>query len=355
MNLFRTWAIIKKELRGLASEKTILLAILLQLFIALFSSFLMVGLSAMYDPTVYGRVSGIQYGIGVAGNDTILTRLLDENPSFKSYPMDLSVALGALKERKLAAVIWTSGTLPADKDPVSLTLYTIKNDIQSAVIEVKLKDVFLRYEAVLRDARSYRLTSHPISLIANRPVSTNTFYEFIYGLLIPLLLFMPAIISAGLVIDLITEEYQQQTLDTLRTTPASLMEIVWGKIFACIILVPIESGLWLILLSINGILILSLPGILLQVIFASSALILVASVFALFYRDRTKAQFIFSTAAVILLLLTLSFPDNPLNVITQLASGAPSPLQWPVLIIFICFCIVLTMIIRVVVRRASAA
>ena len=37
----------KKEFRGLASEKTILLAVLLQVFIALFSSFLMVGLTSM--------------------------------------------------------------------------------------------------------------------------------------------------------------------------------------------------------------------------------------------------------------------------------------------------------------------
>ncbi len=42
--------IAKKEFRGLLSERTILLAVLLQLFIALFSSFLMVGLTSMYVP-----------------------------------------------------------------------------------------------------------------------------------------------------------------------------------------------------------------------------------------------------------------------------------------------------------------
>nr|WP_319537539.1 ABC transporter permease subunit [uncultured Methanospirillum sp.] len=353
VNLQRTWAITKKELRGLANEKTILLAILLQLFIALFSSFLMVGLSAMYDPSSYGSVSGVKFGVGVVGNDTILTRLIDENPSFRPYPMNLSVALGALKERKLAAVIWTSEILPESKDPVSLTLYTIKNDIQSAVIEVKLKEVFLKYEDILRDIRSDRITKHPVTLTSARAVNTNTFYEFIYALLIPLLLFMPAIISAGLVIDLITEEYQQQTIDTLRTTPASMNEIVWGKIAACIVLVPAESGLWLVLLVLNRIRIGSLPEILLQVIFVSSALILVAAVFAMYYRDRTKAQFIFSTAAVILLLLTLAFPGNPLNIIAQLASDSPAPLFWPVLLIFVCFCVILTVMIRSLTRRSS--
>lgn len=354
MNPNRVWTIAKKELRGLASEKTILLAILLQLFIALFSSFLMVGLSAMYDPTTYGRVSGVQYGVGIAGNDSILTRLLEENPSFKPYQMDLSIALGALKERKLSAVIWVSETLPADKEPVTLTLYTIKNDIQSAVIEVKLKEVLLAYEKILRDIRSDRLNQRPVIVTANRPVSTNTFYEFIYGLLIPLLLFMPAIISAGLVIDLITEEYQQQTLDTLRSTPASLIEIVSGKISACLILIPAESGLWLLLLSLNGIRIAALPEILLHVTCTSAALILIAALFALSYRDRTKAQFIFSTAAVIFLLLALSFPGNPLNLIALLASGSPVPIHWIVLSAWGCLCLILIMLVRLTVRRMSA-
>ena len=353
VNVIRTWIIAKKELRGLASEKTILLAILLQLFIALFSSFLMVGLSAMYDPSTYGRVSGVQYGVGIAGNDTILPRLLDDNPSFVPYEMDLSVALAALKERKLAAVIWVSGTLPTEKDPVTLTLYTIKNDIQSAVIEVKIKEILLKYEDILRDARSDRITRQPLILTPFRPVSSNTFYEFIYALLIPLLLFMPAIISAGLVIDLITEEYQQQTLDTLRTTPAALSDIVGGKILACLILIPAQSGLWLALLTLNGIKIAALPQILLLVLFTSAALILIAAIFALYYLDRTKAQFIFSTAAVILLLLTLAFPHNPLNLIALLASGSPAPLFSVILLAFGSLCIILLIGVRVAVRRAS--
>ena len=353
VNAERTWAIAKKELRGLASEKTILLAILLQLFIALFSSFLMVGLSAMYDPSAYGQVTGVQYGVGISGNDSILTRLLEENPSFRPYQMDLSVALAALKERKLSAVIWVSGTLPADKEPVTLTLYTLKNDIQSAVIQVKLKEVLLKYEDILRDVRSNRLGKIPVTLTVNRMTGANSFYEFIYGLLIPLLLFMPAIISAGLVIDLITEEYQQQTIDTLRSTPATMIDIVSGKIFACLILIPAESGLWLLLLTLNGIRIAALPEILLHVTFTSTALILIATLFALSYMDRTKAQFVFSTATVILLLLALSFPGNPLNVIALLASGSPVMIHWALLFAWMCLCLILGLMVRQVVRRMA--
>ena len=60
--------IAKKEFRGLLNEKTILLAVLLQLFIALFSSFLMVGLTSMYDPSSLSKYSRYRYSIAYAGN-----------------------------------------------------------------------------------------------------------------------------------------------------------------------------------------------------------------------------------------------------------------------------------------------
>ena len=50
MNARRVGLIAKKEIFGLSAEKTIVFAILLQVFIAMFSSFLMTGLTAMYDP-----------------------------------------------------------------------------------------------------------------------------------------------------------------------------------------------------------------------------------------------------------------------------------------------------------------
>lgn len=353
VNLSLVWIIAKKELRSLGSEKTIILAILLQLFIAMFSSFLMVGLSAMYDPSMYGRITGIQYGVGFVGNNSVLFDLFERDSSFKPYKMDPGLALGALKERKLAAVIWPSETSPDADDPVTVTLYTISNDIQSTVIEVKIKDILLEYEDILRDVRKERLDYHPIKVTPSRPVAQNSFYEFIYGLLIPMLLFMPAIISAGLVIDLITEEHQQQTLDTLRSTPATLEEIVCGKILACIAIIPVQAGLWLILLTVNGIRIVSLVEVLLHVVFTSAALIFIAATIAVYYRDRTKAQFIFSTSVIIVLLLLLAFPSNPVNLIVLLASGGAPAYHWAVMGAMIAGCLILSVIVRNMVKKVE--
>jgi len=142
---------------------------------------------------------------------------------------------------------------------------------------------------------------------------------------------MPAIIASALIIDLITEEYQHDTLETLISTPVTFTEMVWGKVLACEALVPVQAGVWLLLLMINGIAIQNAGLILLQVSVTSFILILLGALGALHYRERTAAQFIFSTALVVVMLFALALPDNPLNLLTRLAVGTAGMEQWIVL------------------------
>jgi ABC-2 type transport system permease protein len=336
--------IAKKEFRGLFNEKTILLAVLLQLFIALFSSFLMVGLTSMYDPSSLSKYSHSRYSIAYAGNESSLLTSLEASSDFRVYKMDLSTAVAALKERKLAAVIYMPDTLPDAPDPIKITLYTLQNDLQAAIVDVKLKDIFLKYEQGLREIRADRLKEELIGIQIPKTGGGGDFYEFVYGLLIPLLVFMPAIIASALVIDLITEEYQHETLETLISTPITFVEMVWGKVIACELLVPIQAGAWLVLLMINGIAIQNSGLILLQVIVTSLILILLGTLTALHYRERTAAQFIFSTALVVVILFALALPSNPLNLLTRLAVGTAGGDQWIVLGITLAIVVVLSFI-----------
>jgi len=323
--------IAEKEFRSLLSERTILLAILLQLFVALFSSFLMVGLTSMYDPSSLSKYSRFKYNVGYAGNESDLSRYLYASPDFRVFQMDLSTGVTALKERKLAAVIWVPDTAPDADAPIKVTLYTLQNDLQSAIVDVKLKDIFLRYEKDLREIRIDRLNEKPLPLRFPPASGGGDFYEFVYGLLIPLLIFMPAIIASALVIDLITEEYQHDTLETLVSTPVTFPEMVWGKVLACEILVPVQAAVWLVLLMINGIAIENAGLILLHVTISSFVLVLLGALTALHYRERTAAQFIFSTALVVVILFALSLPANPMNLLTRLAVGTAGAEQWAVL------------------------
>jgi ABC-type Na+ efflux pump permease subunit len=320
----------KKELSGLYAEKTIVFAILLQLFIALFSSFLMVGLTAMYDPDAISGYQGVEYGIGYVGEEGGLYPIINERRDLAAYRMDLDSAIAALKERQLSAVIWVPPTLPDDEGPVVVTLYTLQNDIQSSIVEVKMKEVLLTFEEELRTLRSDRLIMQPIQLNFPEGGGRSNYFEFVFGLLIPLLVFMPAIISAALIIDLITEEYQSGTLETLLSTTVTYAEMLWGKILACILIVPIQSAAWLALLAANGIVVQHPIEILLHVTIGSMILILLGAFCALHYRERTSAQFIFSTAMVVVIIIAMAVPYNPLNLLVRLAVGTIGSLHWAI-------------------------
>lgn len=326
MKASHVWTIAKKELKGIGNERTIVLAILLQVFIAMFSSFLVVGLTSLYDPSSLGSMSG-GYAIGYAGADSPLAELLEEKGDFLVYRMDLDEAVAALRERKLAAVVYVPDTPPDGADPVKITLYTLKNDISASVTGVKIREAMEAYEGMLREARSSRLSTEPVEIAVPADAGGQTFFIFVYGLLVPLLLFMPAIISASLIIDFITEEYSTKTLETLLSTPLTFTEILWGKVLAAWVLVPIQAAAWIALLAANGIAIRSIPEILLHVSAASLVLILIGALVALHYRERTSAQFVYSTALVVVILAVLAVPGNPANLIVLLAAGSPAPLH----------------------------
>ena len=370
MQMSRLLAITKKELRAIRAEKTIILAILLQVFIAMFSSFLMVGLSAMYNPDMYKSISGIQYAIGYVDASTYyegdlidlyadlyadgyeldfslsherLYALIEEDPEFVPYQMDLDTALASLQERKLAAVLYVPEPDPTGQSALFLTIYTIQNDMQSTVIEAKMQDLFMKYERELREMKSGRLDSLPAPLETGR-MRGGEFYEFLYLLLIPLLLFMPAIISSGLVIDLITEEFSYKTLDVLKTTPLAMTEAIWGKVLACILIVPVQASAWLLLLACNGISPAHPLLILAHVTLISSILIVIAGFLGMYYKDRSSAQLVFSAIAVVLLMGSLTFPYNPIHLAGMLSAGRFSSFYFLLIMGELAFLLLLSML-----------
>ena len=344
----------KKDLSALSQEKTIILAILLQLFVAMFSSFLLVGLTSLYDPSSIGGYTGIEYRVGYAGEDSPLRELLDSRDDIRVYGMDLSSAIAALKERQIAAVVYVPPSAPEGPDPVTITLYTVRNDIQAAIINVKLKEAFILFEEELREQRSSRLGEIPAGLrFPEDEGRVPSFYEFVYSLLLPLLLFMPAVVSAALIIDLITEEYENRTYETLLSAPVTMVEVVAGKILACFVLVPLQAGAWIILLAANGIPVAGLPLVMAYVLVSSLVLILLAALTGLYYRERTAAQVIFSLVIVVLMLVILAIPGNPLNRVAVLASGSGSSGQDLILLLGAGAAILLSLAVVYAAREAA--
>lgn len=327
MNRRAVRIIAKKEMSGLVSEKTILLAVLLQVFIAVFSSFLIVGLAALYNPDSVSGLSGVSFRVGYSGPDTPLAAIIEEREDFELFRTDETGALSALAAREAAAVVSVPDTAPEDEKPVMVTVYLIEDDLLNILVGPKLKSALLAYEEELRSDRAYRLEERPISLVLPEPEGAGMF-EFVYGLLIPLLLFLPAVISSAMVIDLITEEHHQQTIEVLMAAPLTYTDVVFGKALAAVVLVPVQAAAWIGLLMLNGIAVGSPAEIMLLVSVSGVVLVLAGVLTAVLFPERTTAQAAYSGVLVVLILLVLAVPGNPVNQVALLAAGSAAQSSW---------------------------
>ena len=81
------YTIIRKELSSIKKEKTIVLAILIQLIIASLSSVILVGMMSFYDPSSIGQNSNIHVNLGVVGDSgsPVVTWLHDGGFHVRTY------------------------------------------------------------------------------------------------------------------------------------------------------------------------------------------------------------------------------------------------------------------------------
>ena len=319
--LGKTRIIAKKEIKSLISEKTLLLAVLIQLFIALFSSFLVIGLTSFYSPESLGTSFG-EADIGIVG---------DENGDFKkiirndrkisaSYFKTMEDAEAQFYNGKIDGVIVIPPTSLNSSKPIKLDLYLPKNDLRSTLVTVNLKNPLEDFEDTARAERSERLP--PISQLSVDPPSSSGYFEFVYGLLIPLLMFTPAFISGGLIIDLITEEFDHKTMDLLLSSPITFKEILGGKILTATIISPLQALAWLVLLRFNGIPTKNPITILIFVTVLTLMLVLFGVIFSLQFKDRAQVHFMYSILLLLMFTLSSLMTNSPFNLIARLAIGS---------------------------------
>ena len=103
------WVIAKRELLGLASEKTLLLAILLQLFIAGFSSFVAFGLVSLYDPEGIDTFDVSSPKIGIVGYNPELVHLVREADLRVKFMQNMEDAEEGFYNGSIDAILFISG------------------------------------------------------------------------------------------------------------------------------------------------------------------------------------------------------------------------------------------------------
>ena len=307
------YAIVKKELRSVSRDKTIMIAIFIQLFIASFSSVILVGLLAFYDPESIGLNSRLSTRVGVIGDaGSPLVRFLRErNLKVTTF----SSALDA-ENAFQAGTIDVAMFIPEDSGGVvEMQLFLPESESLSTMILMILKEPMKRYENYLREKQGIQVRYTDIEGL---PPTT---YEFRYSFIIPILMFFPAFVAGSMVIDSISEELENHTLDTLWAAPVSLNLIFGAKIAAALFLAVVQCASWLMLLRFNGIHIQN-PGLILLLAAVIAALITVGSaLISAYFKDRERSQFTYSLFVSLSGGLSYFFDLSPVALMTRLATG----------------------------------
>ena len=173
----RFLALLKRELRSITREKTIMFAIIVQFFIASFSSIILVGIMAFYDPSSIDENTHVRIraGVVVAGpNVEPLLDYLDEGRVRTRVYSDIAAAEDAFKRGRIDTIM----VVPeSNKGVVDMQLIMPELDTKKTVIFMVLDEPLKRYENYLRSSNGVDLN---YDSTGSKPSTT---YEFLYSLM----------------------------------------------------------------------------------------------------------------------------------------------------------------------------
>lgn len=310
--MHKALAVARKEWGSLLKERTLILALIIQLFMASFSSFVVVGLTTFYEPEAIGFHTE-RVGAGVVGNVSFFD-------NYTRHYDSLEKAYRDFYSGRIHAVLTVPDTPPSGPGVIYIDMYLPKSDVRGTMAAMKLKEPLSDFESYARTERGLIPTN--LYVEGETPAKISLFFEFLYGVVIPLLVITPIMISGGLIIDTISEEYERKTVDLLLVSPLSMSDITNGKIIAATLIAPVQVGIWMVLVSMNGVHVYNIPYLLWLSFILTLLIVTLGACVAMHYRERASSQYVYSQMLVVLFLLGVAVPDAPLNLITKLASGA---------------------------------
>ncbi|WP_250137731.1 ABC transporter permease [Halorientalis salina] len=344
-------AIARRDLASLSREKTIVLALLIQLFVAAFSSFLVVGLTSLYDPS---SVSG-EVNVGVTGNasDSLIaaTEEMDGIDTVQ-LPNEATAARafqdGGIRGTRVDTVIVANHG--ADRR-INVTATAPDGSLQTTLIVVQIRETLEQFERQERQDRSAHIDRELVPLPDD--VAASPYFGFTYTILIPLLLFLPPFISGSVAVDAITEEIERGTLELLRVAPVTLVDIVDGKSVAMAMLAPLQALLWILLLGANGISVSNVPLLMLTVASMATVVVVIGVVLGLVMGERKSAQLVYSVGVLGLFASAVFLPEHPATTVAKLAVDSPTNTTYALVALYAAVAVGLYALARAYVDRVD--
>jgi ABC-type Na+ efflux pump permease subunit len=338
--------IARRDVASLSREKTIVLALFIQLFVAAFSSFLVVGLTSLYDP---GSVSGSQVVVGVSGehSDALIEAAEDQDGVRAVGFTSNEEARQAYVDGELNAALLTTDS----EGRITVRVVAPEENIRTTLIVTEIRDLLEAVERNERIARADSLDSQTIPVPG--AVDASPYFGFTYTVLVPLLLFLPPFISGSIAVDAFTEEIERGTMELLRVAPVTLVDIVDGKAMGMIAIAPLQAAMWILLLGFNGIQVANAVPLLVLVTAFATVVVVLGLLLGLLTGTRRQAQLLYSVVVLLVFGTLVFLPEHPATTVAKLAVDSPTALTFGHVAGYAVGAVALYLLARAVTRRTD--
>jgi hypothetical protein len=211
-------------------------------------------------------------------------------------------------------------------DTAEIKLYLPDNEAVSSIIRMVVQEPLKQYENYMREKNGVEVRYTDLK---GKP---STSFEFIYSVLLPMLMLFPAFVSGSMSVDSLTEEVENNTLQTLLSAPLSLNGMISAKITSSVIIAIVQCVAWLSLLRLNDIAIENTGWILLLALIMAGITSTFAVLGAVLLKDRERSQFIYSLSLLAAAAISTLLNVSPITTLSRLAIGDSYTGGWNVAI-----------------------
>jgi ABC-type Na+ efflux pump permease subunit len=146
--------------------------------------------------------------------------------------------------------------------------------------------------------------------------------------LLPILMFFPAFVAGSMSIDSLTEEIENNTMQTLLSAPLTVNGMISAKILSVILLSGLQCAAWLFLMRSNGISIQNTGWVFLLALIVSGITATSAALGAILLKDRERSQFIYALMLLASVAVSNLLNLSPITTLSRLAIGDPYLSGW---------------------------
>ena len=241
--------IMKRELKLLAKERSFMLLVVIELLLLVSSNLFGIGYLLIANPqsSEAADFSPLVSIAVVTDTPYPFQKVMRRTNAVMVFYDDFYRAHDDFMGGGMDAII--VGSVDISHGRSSLDIHIPENSPKANLIKITAKDITEKLEEIVRRDRIAGLAPEIKSMNINDNVPFSPSSEIYFIFTLPLLLFLPSLISGSLVIDNITEEIEKKTLINLKRAPLGNWDIVFGKLAAVVAVAMLQCFAWLAIIG----------------------------------------------------------------------------------------------------------